>query len=414
MKVLIIGSGGREHAIAWKIAESSLVEKIYCAPGNGGTVLESKCENVDITNSEQLLSFAYDNKIDVTIVGPEIPLVEGIVDSFKAKGLKIFGPEQKAARLEGSKAFAKEFMKKYKVKTASYEVFENFTAALEYVRLCSFPIVIKADGLAAGKGVAICGSYHEAENAIESFMLQDIFKGAGKRLVIEEYLEGYEASILAVTDGKTMLHMVSAKDHKTIFEDNKGPNTGGMGAIAPNPYFTSEAFESFKKDIMEPTLKGIREENMDYSGIVFFGVMINKKGTYLLEYNVRMGDPETQAVLPLMEGDFMDIILKAIDKNLQEASIGWKQQHSCCIVAASEGYPGEYKKGFEIHGLENSKEKCFIAGGRQQGEAVITSGGRVLSVTCVENTLEEAIDNAYEDMGNIYFEGIQFRKDIGK
>ncbi|MFL0246358.1 phosphoribosylamine--glycine ligase [Candidatus Clostridium stratigraminis] len=414
MKVLLIGSGGREHAIAWKLAQSDKVHKIYCAPGNGGTAMEDKCENVNIREIDELLSFAEKNKIDITVVGPEAPLIKGIADKFKEKGLKIFGPSEKAAMLEGSKAYAKEFMKKYKVKTAAYEVFEDYKKAEAYLQSCTFPIVIKADGLAAGKGVVICNSYEEAKEAVESFMVKDIFKGAGKKLVIEEYLKGFEASMLAVTDGKSIVPMLSAKDHKTIYENNEGPNTGGMGAVSPNPYFTNEMYESFKHDIMAPTLRGIGEEDMDYIGIIFFGVMINENGVYLLEYNVRMGDPETQAVLPLMESDFMDIINKAINRALLNTEFAWKDRYSCCIVAASEGYPGEYNTGFAINGTGKVKGKVFIAGAKKSDKELSTTGGRVLCVTCIGNTLEEASVKAYQDIGTIDFKGIYYRKDIGK
>lgn len=414
MKVLLIGSGGREHAIAWKLAQSELVDRIYCAPGNGGTTFEHKCENIEITDLDELLDFAVKNNIDITFVGPEAPLVEGIADKFKGKGLKIFGPSRKAALLEGSKAHAKEFMKKYKVKTAAYEVFDNDKAAIEYLNSCNYPIVIKADGLAAGKGVAICNSYEEAVKTVESFMVEDIFKGAGRKLVIEEYIHGFEASILAITDGKSIIPMLSAKDHKTIYENNEGPNTGGMGAVAPNPYFTSEMFESFKNEIMLPTLKGISEENMDYIGVIFFGVMVNEKGVYLLEYNVRMGDPETQAILPLMESDFMAIVNKAVNRNLNNTELIWKDKYSCCIVAASEGYPGNYETGFTINGTEQIQGKMFAAGAKAKNKELLTAGGRVLCINCTGNTLDEARANAYKEINHINFKGIYYRKDIGK
>lgn len=414
MKVLVIGNGGREHAIAWKLAQSPLVHKIYCAPGNGGTALENKCENVNIYKNEELLKFAKENDINITIVGPEAPLVEGIVDMFKEASLKIFGPSKQGAELEGSKACAKNFMKKYGIKTAAYEVFENASDSIEYLKNCSYPIVIKADGLAAGKGVAICQNFEEAKECIESFMVKDIFKGAGNRVVIEEFLEGVEASILAVTDGEAMIPLLSAKDHKTIFEDNKGPNTGGMGVISPNPYCTNEVLESFIEDIMNPTLKGFAEENMDYTGIVFFGIMITKKGVYLLEYNVRMGDPETQAVLPLMESDLMELIMCALNKNLNSYSITWKDKHSCCIVAASGGYPGKYDTGISISGVNSTKDKVFVAGANLQGDILLTAGGRVLAVTSLGDTLEDARNAAYEEIKNVNFEGMYYRKDIGK
>lgn len=414
MKVLVIGNGGREHAIAWKLAQSPLVDRIYCAPGNGGTSLENKCENVNLSKIEELLWFAKENNIDVTVVGPEAPLVEGIVDKFKAEGLKIFGPSKQGAMLEGSKAFAKDFMKKYNVKTAGFEVFEAATEALKYLAKCSYPTVIKADGLAAGKGVVICESFEEAKQCIESFMINDIFKGAGKKIVIEEYLEGVEASILTVTDGKTIIPLLSAKDHKTIYEDNKGPNTGGMGVVSPNPYCTLEVLEAFNRDIMTSTIEGIIREGIEYIGVIFFGIMITKKGVYNLEYNVRMGDPETQAVLPLMESDYMELILKALDKNLKNHNITWKKKHACTVVAASGGYPADYKTGFIIDGLNNIKEKAFFAGAKYENNKLVTSGGRVLAVTSLGDNLKEARAKAYDEIKKISFEGMYYRQDIGK
>lgn len=413
MKAIVIGSGGREHAIAWKLSQSQLIDKIYCAPGNGGTALENKCENIKIYDFKKLLNFSKDNKIDFVVVGPEAPLVDGITDIFKANGIKIFGPSKQAAALEGSKAFAKDFMKKYGVKTAAYEVFHEPLSALNYLKSCSYPIVIKADGLAAGKGVSICQSPKEAADCIESFMVDDIFKGAGRRIIIEEFLEGVEASILAVTDGTTIIPLLSAKDHKTIYENNEGPNTGGMGAVSPNPFCTKEVLESFRTEIMEPTLKGIGKEDMDYVGVIFFGIMITKKGVYLLEYNVRMGDPETQAVLPLMESDFAELIINALDKNLCNYNLRWKNKYSCCVVAASGGYPNKYKIGFEVNGISNDGDKVFIAGARLEGDKLLTSGGRVLAVTSLDESLEKARIRAYNGIDKISFSDSYYRKDIG-
>lgn len=413
MKVMVIGSGGREHAIAWKLSQSGQVDKIYCAPGNGGTELENKCENINLNSDDELLNFALQNNVDITVVGPEAPLVSGIADKFTAQGLKIFGPCKKAAMLEGSKAFSKEFMKKYGVKTASYEVFEHAEDSIEYLKTSSYPIVIKADGLAAGKGVIICSNFKEASEAVNEFMVNDKLKGAGKKLIIEEFLEGMEASILAVTDGKTIIPLMSAKDHKTIFEENKGPNTGGMGAISPNPYCTLKVLKDFKKDIMEPTIEGIKKEGMKYIGIIFFGLMINEKGVYLLEYNVRMGDPETQAVLPLMESDLMDVIMHSIDGNLQDYDIKWKDKYACSVVAASHGYPGKYDTGFAIEGINTDGSKVFVAGARMEDGTLKTSGGRVLAVTALGDTSEEARRNAYASIDKINFKGMYYRKDIG-
>lgn len=413
MKLLIIGGGGREHAISWKLSQSSKVHEIYCAPGNAGTALENKCKNIDITNYGELINFAVEEKIDITIVGPEVPLIDGIVDRFKERGLKIFGPSKAAARLEGSKAFSKEFMKKYGVKTAEYEVFYNPKEAAEYLFRASYPIVIKADGAAAGKGVVIANNFEEAKKCIESFMIEDIFNGSGKKIIIEEFLDGVEASILAVTDGNVIIPFLSSKDHKRIYDKDQGPNTGGMGAICPNPYCTEEVLKEFEENILKPTLRGIKEEKMDYIGIVFFGVMICKKGVYLLEYNVRMGDPETQAVLPLMETDFTDIILEALDKNLSELKIKWKNKYSCCIVAASKGYPEEYKTGFTISNIDKVRGKAFTAGAIFKDGEIKTSGGRVLSVVSLADSSAKAREAAYEDLGKIEFENMYYRKDIG-
>lgn len=414
MKVLLIGSGGREHAIAWKIAQSPLVETIYCAPGNGGTHSECKCININMDKIDELKEFALNEEVDLTVVGPEVPLVEGIVDAFKASELKIFGPSKAAAQLEGSKAYSKGFMKNYGVKTAAYEVFDDKNSAEEYLKKCDYPVVIKADGLAAGKGVVICENKDEAIKAIDEFMIKDIFKGSGKRVIIEEFLEGVEASILSITDGETVIPFISAKDHKNIFDGNIGPNTGGMGAIAPNPYCSEEVLKEFENNIMLPTLKGIKSEGLDYIGIIFFGLMITKKGTYLLEYNVRMGDPETQVVLPLMKSDFVELINSAIDKKLKDFKVEWKNQASCCVVAASGGYPGAYKTGYGISGLDEIDSKVFVAGAVSDNETLKTSGGRVLVVSATGSDPEMARNAAYRDIQKINFKDIYYRKDIGK
>ncbi|HEY8803739.1 MAG TPA: phosphoribosylamine--glycine ligase [Clostridium sp.] len=414
MKVLIIGSGGREHALVSKVAENSNVDVVYCAPGNGGTCRENKCENINITEMDELLAFAVKNKIDITIVGSEEWLVQGIVDKFNEKGLKILGPCEKAARLEGSKAYSKEFMKKYGIKTAAYEVFENEKVAIDYLKNCEYPIVIKADGLAAGKGVIICSDFIQAQKSINDFMVLDIFKGSGKKIIIEEFLEGVEASILSITDGKIILPFVSSKDHKQIFNADKGPNTGGMGAIAPNPYCNKQVLDEFYKNILLPTLKGIQDEVMDYRGIIFFGIMITKKGVYLLEYNVRFGDPETQAVLPLMKSDFVELVSSAIDGELENFNLEWRQGYSCCLIAASKGYPGSYNTGFVISESGKLEGKLFLAGAVGDNGIMRTNGGRVLGVTGFGGTLEEAREIAYNDMKKIKFDGMYFRTDIGK
>lgn len=414
MKVLVIGNGGREHAIAWKVSQNPLVERVYCAPGNGGTFRENKCVNIDILNKKEILSFAKEESIDLTIVGPEANLVDGIVDLFKENNLSIFGPSKRAAQLEGSKAFAKEFMKKYGIKTAEYESFEELEPALRYAEKASYPLVVKADGLAAGKGVVICSSEYEAKSTLIDFMESDRLNGSGKRVVIEEYLEGVEASILSITDGETIIPFISSKDHKKILEGEKGENTGGMGVIAPNPYYTDEVSRDFEDNILKPTLRGFREEGFDYKGIVFFGVMITKKGCYLLEYNVRMGDPETQAVLPLMESDFVELIQYALDSRLKDYKIKWKSRSSCCVVLASGGYPKTYETGFPISINENINGKVFIAGAKQRDKHLLTTGGRVLSFVTTGDNLSEAVESAYKEIKNIEFKGMYYRKDIGK
>ncbi|MBE6053170.1 MAG: phosphoribosylamine--glycine ligase [Clostridium sartagoforme] len=413
MKILLIGSGAREHALAWKLAKNSRVEKIYVAPGNGGTAKENKCENIDITDIDELLKFALDNSINLTVVGPEDTLTKGIVDKFKKNGLKIFGPSEKAARLEGSKSFSKDFMKKYGVKTAKYEVFSDVDKALDYLEVCPYPTVIKADGLAAGKGVAICGNKEEAIEVVNSFMIKDIFDGAGQKIVIEEFLEGIEASILSITDGKTIIPFISAKDHKQIYDGGKGPNTGGMGVVAPNPFVTDEVLKDFNENIMNKTLIGIKEEAFDYKGIIFFGIMITKKGTYLLEYNVRMGDPETQSVLYLMESDLLELIEAALLEELKKVELEWKSGACVNVVLASKGYPGKFKRGYEIEIGEEVKDKVFLAGAKLENDILKTNGGRVLSVVGVGKTIEEARDKAYKAVEKVEFVGKYFRNDIG-
>ena len=413
MKVLLIGSGGREHALAFKIAQSKKVNKIFVAPGNGGTAKESKCENINITDIDELLNFAIEKEIDMTVVGPEDPLTKGIVDKFKEKGLKIFGPSKKAAMLEGSKSFSKDFMKKYGVKTAEYEVFYDVEKALVYLENCAYPIVIKADGLAAGKGVAICENKEEAKSYVKSFMIDDIFNGAGKKIVIEEFLEGIEASILSITDGKTIIPFISAKDHKQIYDGSKGPNTGGMGVVAPNPYVTEEVFKDFEENIMNKTLEGIKKEEFDYKGIIFFGIMITKKGSYLLEYNVRMGDPETQSVLNLMESDLLELIEAALNEDLENTKIKWKRGSCINVVLASKGYPGNFEKGYEITIDESVKNKVFLAGARIENDILKTNGGRVLSVVGIGNTIEEAREDVYKTIEKVNFKDKYFRRDIG-
>ena len=418
MKILIVGAGGREHAIAWKLSQNKDVEKIFIAPGNAGAELLEIAENVELKGIQEYIEFAKENGIDLTIVGSEELLVQGIVDEFKKNGLKIFGPDKKAAVLEGSKAYSKDFMKKYGIKTAVYEIFDNSEKAKEFLNNWKdFPVVIKASGLAAGKGVIIAQNLDEAVKAVEDIMVDEKFGNAGSKVVIEEYLDGVEASILSFTDSKVILPLLSAKDHKKIGENETGLNTGGMGAISPNPYVTDEVFEEFKKNIMEPTLKGIHSEGMDFAGVIFFGLMITKKGVYLLEYNMRLGDPETQAVLPLLETDMVEMIKSAFEKKLSEVKVVWKKQSSCCVVAVAGGYPEKYNKGDKISGLSSVGENgeiLFICGAKKENDDFVTSGGRVLNVVGFGNTLEEAREHAYTSLKKIHFENMYFRNDIGK
>ncbi|AEM21184.1 Phosphoribosylamine-glycine ligase [Brachyspira intermedia PWS/A] len=414
MKILVIGSGAREHAICNNLLKNEKVSKVYCAPGNAGTAREKNCENVKISTIDEILNFAKKESIDLTIVGSEEMLVYGIVDKFEENGLKIFGPNKQAAILEGSKAYAKDFMKKYGVKTAEYELFTDYNKADEYLNRCSYPIVIKASGLALGKGVLICQDKEEAKNALEDIMVKKIFKDAGNEVVIEEFLEGVEASILSVTDSNVIIPFISAKDHKKVGDNDTGNNTGGMGVISPNPYYTKEAEELFIKDILEPTLKGIKAEKMSFAGIIFFGLMITKKGVYLLEYNVRMGDPETQAVLQLLETDYLSIIESAMKRELATLNIKWKKKYACCVVMASGGYPASYNKGYKIEGIDKINGQCFIAGAKlDENNNIITDGGRVLNVVNIADSLEEARKLTYADIEKIDFKDKYYRKDIG-
>ncbi len=413
MKLLLIGSGGREHALAWKMAQSPKVEKIFVAPGNGGTAIENKCENVNITEIKDLIDFAVKENIDLTVVGPEDPLTKGIVNEFKKAGLKIFGPAQNGAMLEGSKSFSKDFMKKYNVKTAEYATFTNVDEALKYLETCLYPTVVKADGLAAGKGVIICENKQEAIEAVKTCMVDNTFGDAGKTIVIEEFLEGVEASILSITDGKTIIPFLSGKDHKQIFDGGKGPNTGGMGVMAPNPYVTEEVMKDFEENIMKNTLVGIREEGFDFKGIIFFGIMITKKGTYLLEYNVRMGDPETQSVLYLMESDLVELIEAALREELDKTTVKWKDGVCINVVLASKGYPGKFTKGYEITIDEKVRDKVFLAGAKLEDGVLKTNGGRVLSVIGCGDNVEEARKEAYENIKYVNFKDSYCRTDIG-
>lgn len=417
MKILVIGKGGREHAIAWKLSQNNRVEKIYIAEGNPACELLAKVSCIKLNKINELLDFAKKEQIDLTVVGSEELLVAGIVDKFKEHGLAIFGPDQKAAQLEGSKVFAKEFMNKYGVKTAAHESFNDYAAALKYLDKVYYPVVIKASGLAAGKGVIIAQNRNDAEIALADMLLERIFGESGCEVVIEEFLVGVEASILSFTDSQVIIPLISAKDHKKIGNGETGLNTGGMGVIAPNPYVTDDVNNAFIKDVLEPTLAGIKSEKMNFAGVIFFGVMITNHGVYLLEYNMRMGDPETQAVLPLMESDLLDLIESSLECKLADFDLQWKSGATCCVVLASGGYPEKFPVDIEIKGIENFSQPnsyLFAAGVTKKKDKFVTTGGRVLNIVGQGSSLSEAYDIAYSAIKLVSFEGCYCRTDIGK
>lgn len=410
MNILIIGNGGREHAIGIKLKKDNPTDELFFAKGNGGT--ESIGTNVSISSLQEMVDFATNEKMDLTIVGSEALLMEGIVDEFEKRNLKIFGPNRAAALLEGDKAFAKIFMNEFGVRTATHKAFTNIDGAVDYVKNHTYPLVIKATGLAAGKGVFIVPSFENAVTTIKDLLINKIMGSAGDEIVIEEFLEGFEVSVLSVFNKNKIYPFISAKDHKKIYENEKGPNTGGMGAVAPNPLYTEEIARDFDEHIMNPTLKGLLERNLLFSGVIFFGLMVVNKKCYLLEYNMRLGDPETQAILPLLNTNFTEVIENALNGN--EIQLNWKNQHSCCVVAASKGYPDTPETGKTITGLHNINVDYRIAGAFKNGDSLITSGGRVLNVIGLGDTLHAAREKAYQAINNIAFEGMYFRKDIGE
>lgn len=417
MKILVIGSGGREHAIVWKLAQSPLAEEIYCAPGNAGIADLAECVNIPADDVDTLLEFAQAEKIGLTVVGPEAPLAAGIVDKFTAAGLKIFGPSQKAAMIEGSKALAKEIMEKYGIPTAKYATFTDKEAALAYLDANPAPIVVKADGLAAGKGVVVAMTTAEAREAVESMLSGNAFGAAGARVVIEEYLEGEEVSVLAFSDGKTVLPMVSAQDHKRVFDDDKGPNTGGMGAYSPAPIYTPQLAGQVLQQVLQPAVDGMRQEGRLYKGVLYAGLMLTAQGVKVLEFNARFGDPETQAVLMRLQSDLAEIMLAVIDERLDEYSLSWADEAAVCVVMASGGYPGAYAKGQPISGLSQAAEQAdtvvFHAGTKFSGQQVVADGGRVLGVTASAPTIKAAIDKAYQAVDLISWQDCFCRRDIG-
>jgi len=417
VKILVIGSGGREHALVWKIAQSKLVDKIFCAPGNGGIAEIAECVNIKVDDIAGLLKFAIEKKIDLTVVGPEIPLVAGIVDKFQAKGLKIFGPNKFAAQLEGSKVFAKEFMVRNNIPTAKFKSFDDSLNAKDYIDEVGAPLVVKAEGLASGKGVIICSSETEAESAIDLIMEEKVFKEAGNRVVIEEYLEGEEASILAISDGENFVVLESSQDHKRIFDNDQGPNTGGMGAYSPAPVVSENLKQEIAQEILKPVIDGMKKEGHEFRGVLYAGLMITKEGPKVLEFNVRFGDPETQAILPRLKSDLVEIIFAALDGKLADFKLEWDSRPCVCVVMAAGGYPGDYEKNKLISGLDKAKELkdivVFHAGTKRENGKILTSGGRVLGVTGLGNGITDAIDKTYQAVAKISFEKAHFRKDIG-
>ncbi len=418
MKVLIVGSGGREHAIAWKAAKSSRVDKIYCAPGNAGISEIAECVNIGAMEFEKLAAFVKEQSIELTVIGMDDPLVGGIVDVFEQEGLRVFGPKKNAAILEGSKAFSKDLMKKYGIPTAGYETFDSPEAAMQYLETSKYPIVLKADGLALGKGVLICNTKEEAMAGVKTLMLDKQFGAAGNTIVVEEFMTGREVSVLSFVDGKTIKIMTSAQDHKRAKDGDQGLNTGGMGTFSPSPFYTKEIDEFCKKNIYQATVDAMRAEGREFKGIIFFGLMLTEEGPKVLEYNARFGDPETQVVLPRMKNDIIDVFEACIDGTLDKTDLDFEDNAAVCVVLASEGYPEKYEKGYEIHGLDNFKDKdsyfVFHAGTKTENGKIVTNGGRVLGVTATGTDLKTARANAYEAATWIEFENKYMRSDIGK
>lgn len=419
LDILVVGGGGREHAVIKKLKQSTHVGKIYCAPGNGGISQDATCVNIKATDIALITAFAKEHMIDLVVVTPDDPLVLGLVDALEAEGIRAFGPNRAAAQIEGSKVFAKNLMKKYGIPTAEYHVFDDPAKALEFIKdQNKYPTVIKADGLALGKGVIIAQDYDGARSAIHSIMEDKIFGASGNKVVIEEYLTGPEVSVLAFTDGKTLKPMVSSKDHKRVYDNDKGPNTGGMGTISPNPYYTDDVAKECMEKIFMPTLDAMRRENRPFKGCLYFGLMITPNGPKVIEYNCRFGDPETQVVLPRLKTDLVEIMEAVIDERLADIDIEWDDGAAACVIAASGGYPVKYETGKLITGLDEVEKldniTVYHAGTKCVDGKFYTSGGRVLGVTATAENLSDALKKAYEAIEKINFEGMHYRKDIGK
>lgn len=414
MNVLVVGGGGREHAVIKSLKKNKSIQTIYALPGNGGISADAVCVPIGAKEIDKIVEFAVENKIDYAVVTPDDPLVLGAVDALNEKGIPCFGPDKKAAIIEGSKVFSKDLMKKYSIPTAKYEVFDSEEKAVEYLKSQEFPIVIKADGLALGKGVIIANDLTEAIDAVKSMMSDKVFGKSGDNVVIEEFLTGPEVSVLAFTDGKTVVPMVSSMDHKRAKDNDEGLNTGGMGTIAPNPYYTDEIAEICKNTIFLPTINAMNNEGRKFKGCLYFGLMLTPKGPKVIEYNCRFGDPETQVVLPLLESDLLTIMQAVTEERLSEVEVKFSKNSACCVIMASDGYPQSYAKGFEINIPASCEGDVFVAGATLKDGKLLTSGGRVLGVTAVEKDLKTAIDKAYEKVQKISFENAYYRKDVGQ
>ena len=418
MKLLVVGSGGREHAIAYKLKQSPKVTELYAIPGNPGIASLGTCVPGSVEDNEFIVDFIKKNQIDLTVIGPEVPLCKGLADDIEKAGYKAFGPQKKAATLEGSKAYSKDFMVRHHIPTAKYVEVTDFEKACKEVDHFDFPLVIKADGLAAGKGVVIVENKEDAISTLKEMMVDGALGGAGSKVVLEEFLTGFECSLLCFTDGKTIVPMVSAKDHKQIFDGNKGPNTGGMGTFSPSPFYTKEVDAYCREHIYQPTVDAMRSEGRTFQGIIFFGLMLTKEGPKVLEYNARFGDPETQVVLPRMKNDIVDLFEACIDQTLDKIDLQFEDNAAVCVVLASDGYPVKYEKGFPIHGLEHFKgckdKFVFHAGSKLKDGQIVTNGGRVLGVTALGSTLKEARANAYKAVELVDFDNKYYRHDIGK
>lgn len=414
MKIMVVGGGGREHAIIKKIKENKDVEKIYALPGNGGMAKDAELVNIGATDIEKAVEFAVDNKIDYAVVAPDDPLVLGMVDALEEKGIPCFGPRKNAAIIEGSKVFSKDLMKKYNIPTAQYEVFTDADEALKYVESCHIPTVVKADGLALGKGVIIAMTREEAKNAVVSIMKDKQFGKSGDSIVIEEFLTGPEVSVLSFTDGKTVVPMISSMDHKRAGDNDTGLNTGGMGTVAPNPYYTKAIADECMEKIFLPTIEAMNKEGRTFKGCLYFGLMLTEKGPKVIEYNCRFGDPETQVVLPLLESDLLTVMRAVTDETLADCEVKFSDKSACCVIMASEGYPVKYEKGYEITIPEEVEDNVYVAGAKLENGKLLTNGGRVLGVTKIADTLEQAIALSYNAVEKVCFGNAYYRHDIGQ